>query len=134
MRSGRAEHSAVNGHRGTCLPAESVLLVSRDGPFPQTVLTYYMFNTARYDSQPRGFKTGLVMPSCTFPCAVAKATTSTPKTVREANIWLHQQRLIKITNRGTPLGISRIWEGTDDEPRSCGRSYGVRKGSHRRRS
>jgi hypothetical protein len=82
----------------------------------QAILTYYMFNTARYDSEPRGFKQAHVMPGCTFPAAVAKATNYTTETVRQANVWLHQQRLIEITELGTSIKIL-YWDhhGNEEE-------------------
>jgi hypothetical protein len=76
----------------------------------QAVLTYYRFNTAIYNSEPRGFRRGYVMPGCTFPASVARATSFTPKAVREANIWLHQQRLITIEDYG-----ASIYTGATDE-------------------
>src|SRR5260221_4768735 len=55
------------------------------------------------------------MPGCTFPAAVAKATSLTPKTVRAANIWLHQHRLIEITDFGASIefdspGYAEDWQ------------------------
>jgi hypothetical protein len=87
-------------------------------PAYQAVLIYYMFNTARYDSEPRGFRHGFVMPGCTYPAAVAKATSLTPRTIHRANTWLHQQRLIEITNAGTsiePLPGAISWENVEEE-------------------
>lgn len=69
----------------------------------QAVLTYYRFNTAIFDSKPRDFKRGYVMPYCTVPAAVAKAASCTPKAVRDANIWLHEQYLIEIAAHGTVI-------------------------------
>jgi hypothetical protein len=79
----------------------------------QAVLTYYAFNLAIYDSAPRGFRRGYVMPGCTYPAAVAQATSYTPKAVRDANIWLHQQRFIEIEHNGTSISLDQL--GFEDE-------------------
>src|SRR5882724_9454147 len=64
----------------------------------QAIFQYYIFNTAIHDSAPRRFRQGYVMPGCTFPASVKKATSWSDEAVRKANAWLHQQRLIGVSD------------------------------------
>lgn len=86
----------------------------------QDVLIYYMFNCAVNDSKPRNFRRGYVMPGCTYPASAAKATTWSDEAVRKANTWLHEQRLIEITDV-QPDGQRSIeilsWDAESEETR-----------------